>query len=67
MFISFKTSSMVHSLVISSCPIIEIFNHQNGFGLSLYVTIECRFDFLLPMAIKFCFDCHNVIKCDSSD
>jgi hypothetical protein len=31
------------------------------------VAIECCFDFLLPMAIKFSFNCHNVIKCDQSD
>jgi hypothetical protein len=64
MFISFKTLSMVHSSVVGSCPMIEIFNHQNGFGFSLHVAIECHFDLLLPMAIKLCFDCHNVIKCD---
>jgi hypothetical protein len=42
MFISFKTLSMVHSSVCS-CSMIEIFDHQNGFGLSLHVAIECRF------------------------
>jgi hypothetical protein len=43
MFISFKTLTMVHSSVCS-CSTIEIFDHQNGFGLLLHVAIECCFD-----------------------
>jgi len=44
MFISFKTLSMVHSSIVGSCLTIEIFEHQNGFGLLLHVAIECCFE-----------------------
>jgi hypothetical protein len=44
MFISFKTLSMVYSLVVGFCLTIEIFDHQNGFNLSLHVVIACHFD-----------------------